>query len=145
MTELPGENEPAGIPPGLLSPLGGGSMQRLKRSLSLRTLLRSKSVESLFPRPGGGVQGPGTPPSPPRTHGFQQYVFKKHCPSGGLRTPARRWTRCTRRCGSAPPWHTAPAPRSCPPLSRYPPELGRGGGQCGGVGHPPPSPSSGLG
>ncbi|XP_050767805.1 SH3 and cysteine-rich domain-containing protein 2 [Gymnogyps californianus] len=55
-------------------------MQRLKRSLSLRTLLRSKSVESLFPRPGGGVQGPGTPPSPPRTHGFQQYVFKKHCP-----------------------------------------------------------------
>ncbi|KAF1574542.1 UNVERIFIED_CONTAM: SH3 and cysteine-rich domain-containing protein 2, partial [Eudyptes pachyrhynchus] len=55
-------------------------MQRLKRSLSLRTLLRSKSVESLFPRAGGGVQGPGTPPSPPRTHGFQQYVFKKHCP-----------------------------------------------------------------
>ncbi|GAB0199038.1 SH3 and cysteine-rich domain-containing protein 2 [Grus japonensis] len=55
-------------------------MQRLKRSLSLRTLLRSKSVESLFPRPGGGAQGPGTPPSPPRPHGFQQYVFKKHCP-----------------------------------------------------------------
>ncbi|NWX09586.1 STAC2 protein, partial [Caloenas nicobarica] len=56
-------------------------MQRLKRSLSLRTLLRSKSVENLFPRGGGGVQGPGTPPSrPPRPHGFQQYVFKKHCP-----------------------------------------------------------------
>lgn len=55
-------------------------MQRLKRSLSLRTLLRSKSVENLFPRAGGGAQGPGTPPSPPRTHGFQQYVFKKHCP-----------------------------------------------------------------
>ncbi|NXX80904.1 STAC2 protein, partial [Urocolius indicus] len=55
-------------------------MQRLKRSLSLRTLLRSKSVENLFPRVGGGVQGPIPPPSPPRTHGFQQYVFKKHCP-----------------------------------------------------------------
>uniref|UniRef100_A0A8B9NII7 SH3 and cysteine-rich domain-containing protein 2 n=1 Tax=Accipiter nisus TaxID=211598 RepID=A0A8B9NII7_9AVES len=65
---------------GVFCAWGGGSMQRLKRSLSLRTLLRSKSVESLFPRPGGGVQGPGTPPSPPRTHGFQQYVFKKHCP-----------------------------------------------------------------
>ncbi|XP_064329720.1 SH3 and cysteine-rich domain-containing protein 2 isoform X1 [Phalacrocorax carbo] len=83
MTELPGENEPAGPPePPPAGPgAGHGSkMQRLKRSLSLRTLLRSKSVESLFPRPGGGVQGPGTPPSPPRTHGFQQYVFKKHCP-----------------------------------------------------------------
>ncbi|XP_052641333.1 SH3 and cysteine-rich domain-containing protein 2 isoform X1 [Harpia harpyja] len=86
MTELPGENEPAGPPePPLPPPAGpgtghGSKMQRLKRSLSLRTLLRSKSVESLFPRPGGGVQGPGTPPSPPRTHGFQQYVFKKHCP-----------------------------------------------------------------
>ncbi|KAM9267532.1 LOW QUALITY PROTEIN: SH3 and cysteine-rich domain-containing protein 2 [Morus bassanus] len=83
MTEPPGENEPAGPPE--LPPAGpgaghGSKMQRLKRSLSLRTLLRSKSVESLFPRPGGGGQGPGTPPSPPRTHGFQQYVFKKHCP-----------------------------------------------------------------
>ncbi|KAM6312367.1 LOW QUALITY PROTEIN: SH3 and cysteine-rich domain-containing protein 2 [Podargus strigoides] len=84
MTEPPGESEPAGSPP---EPppddtgAGHGSkMQRLKRSLSLRTLLRSKSVESLFPRGGGGVQCPGTPPSPPRTHGFQQYVFKKHCP-----------------------------------------------------------------
>uniref|UniRef100_A0A663E471 SH3 and cysteine rich domain 2 n=1 Tax=Aquila chrysaetos chrysaetos TaxID=223781 RepID=A0A663E471_AQUCH len=59
-----------GIPPGLLSPLGGGSatpgggvslrqMQRLKRSLSLRTLLRSKSVESLFPR---GAPGRVSPP-----------------------------------------------------------------------------------
>ncbi|KAM7081884.1 SH3 and cysteine-rich domain-containing protein 2 [Ciconia maguari] len=83
MTEPPGESEPAGPPePPPAGPgAGHGSkMQRLKRSLSLRTLLRSKSVESLFPRPGGGVQGPGTPPSPPRTHGFQQYVFKKHCP-----------------------------------------------------------------
>ncbi|XP_076212753.1 SH3 and cysteine-rich domain-containing protein 2 [Aptenodytes patagonicus] len=83
MTEPPGESEPAGPPePPPAGPgAGHGSkMQRLKRSLSLRTLLRSKSVESLFPRAGGGVQGPGTPPSPPRTHGFQQYVFKKHCP-----------------------------------------------------------------
>ncbi|XP_072741833.1 SH3 and cysteine-rich domain-containing protein 2 isoform X1 [Ciconia boyciana] len=82
MTEPPGESEPAGPRAAPAGPgAGHGSkMQRLKRSLSLRTLLRSKSVESLFPRPGGGVQGPGTPPSPPRTHGFQQYVFKKHCP-----------------------------------------------------------------
>ncbi|NXL10753.1 STAC2 protein, partial [Mesembrinibis cayennensis] len=200
-------------------------MQRLKRSLSLRTLLRSKSVESLFPRPGGGGPGPGTPPSPPRPHGFQQYVFKKHCPcelcrqliagnsrqglrckackagvhlwcsegishqqcpgktatsfrrnfssplllpeqggsaqgepppgepplprlhpalgapppwgagwAGGAltppssspQTPARGWTRCTRRCGSAPPWHTALARRSCPPAPRYPQSWGGG-------------------
>ncbi|XP_075379220.1 SH3 and cysteine-rich domain-containing protein 2 isoform X5 [Mycteria americana] len=83
MTEPPGESEPAGPPEPPPAGRGAGhgsKMQRLKRSLSLRTLLRSKSVESLFPRPGGGVQGPGTPPSPPRTHGFQQYVFKKHCP-----------------------------------------------------------------
>ncbi|XP_063210478.1 SH3 and cysteine-rich domain-containing protein 2 isoform X4 [Chroicocephalus ridibundus] len=85
MTEPPGESEPADPPEP--PPAGPGSkggslrqMQRLKRSLSLRTLLRSKSMESLFPRAGGGVQGAGTPPSPPRTHGFQQYVFKKHCP-----------------------------------------------------------------
>ncbi|KAM6334184.1 LOW QUALITY PROTEIN: SH3 and cysteine-rich domain-containing protein 2 [Alca torda] len=79
MTEPPGESEPADPPEP--PPAGPGSkMQRLKRSLSLRTLLRSKSVESLFPRAGGAVQGAGTPPSPPRTHGFQQYIFKKHCP-----------------------------------------------------------------
>ncbi|XP_054657557.1 SH3 and cysteine-rich domain-containing protein 2 isoform X13 [Grus americana] len=81
MTEPPGESEPVGPPEQPPAGVGHGSkMQRLKRSLSLRTLLRSKSVESLFPRPGGGAQGPGTPPSPPRPHGFQQYVFKKHCP-----------------------------------------------------------------
>ncbi|KAM9368848.1 SH3 and cysteine-rich domain-containing protein 2 [Phaethornis superciliosus] len=83
MTEPPGETEPAGPPEPPPHGPGDGhgtKMQRLKRSLSLRTLLRSKSVESLFPRPGGGGQPPGTPPSPPRTHGFQQYVFKKHCP-----------------------------------------------------------------
>ncbi|KAM6238715.1 SH3 and cysteine-rich domain-containing protein 2 [Porphyrio hochstetteri] len=79
MTEPPGETEPAGPPEPPPAGTGTGS-KRLKRSLSLRTLLRSKSVESLFPRPGGGVQGPGPPPSPPRPHGFQQYVFKKHCP-----------------------------------------------------------------
>ncbi|XP_074782767.1 SH3 and cysteine-rich domain-containing protein 2 isoform X1 [Athene noctua] len=87
MTESPGECEsvaPPEPPPAGPGVGHGSKMQRLKRSLSLRTLLRSKSVESLFPRAGGGVQGPGPPPgpppSPPRTHGFQQYVFKKHCP-----------------------------------------------------------------
>ncbi|XP_042643443.1 SH3 and cysteine-rich domain-containing protein 2 isoform X2 [Tyto alba] len=83
MTESPGECEsaaPPEPPPAGPGAGHGSKMQRLKRSLSLRTLLRSKSVENLFPRPGGGVQGPGPPPSPPRTHGFQQYVFKKHCP-----------------------------------------------------------------
>ncbi|XP_053944470.1 SH3 and cysteine-rich domain-containing protein 2 isoform X2 [Cuculus canorus] len=64
------------------TPPGGdsGRMQRLKRSLSLRTLLRSKSVENLFPRAGIGGHPPGPPPGPPQAHGFQQYVFKKHCP-----------------------------------------------------------------
>ncbi|CAM9797736.1 unnamed protein product [Bubo scandiacus] len=34
-----------------------------------------------LPAAGGGGAGPGAPPRPPpRTHGFQQYVFKKHCP-----------------------------------------------------------------
>ncbi|KAM6295463.1 LOW QUALITY PROTEIN: SH3 and cysteine-rich domain-containing protein 2 [Aegotheles albertisi] len=87
MTEPPEESEATGPPeppPPEPPPPGAGhgsKMQRLKRSLSLRTLLRSKSVENLFPRGAGGAQGAGTPPSPPpRAHGFQQYVFKKHCP-----------------------------------------------------------------
>ncbi|KAM9255147.1 SH3 and cysteine-rich domain-containing protein 2 [Cariama cristata] len=83
MTEPPGESEPAGPPQPPPTDPGAGhgrKMRRPKRSLSLRALLRSKSVESLRPRPGGGGQGPGTPPAPPRTHGFQLYVFKEHCP-----------------------------------------------------------------
>ncbi|KAK2516559.1 hypothetical protein Q9966_014944 [Columba livia] len=42
-------------------------MQRLKRSLSLRTLLRSKSVENLFPRGGAGPRDPTSSPPPAAT------------------------------------------------------------------------------
>ncbi|XP_040392758.1 SH3 and cysteine-rich domain-containing protein 2 isoform X1 [Cygnus olor] len=94
MTEPPGEREAPGPPaPPPASPgAGQGSkMQRLRRSLSLRTLLRSRSVESLFQRPPPSPPGPppaspGPPQRPPaplqplRTHGFQEHVFKKHCP-----------------------------------------------------------------
>ncbi|XP_065712515.2 SH3 and cysteine-rich domain-containing protein 2 isoform X1 [Patagioenas fasciata] len=78
MTEPPGDNEPAGPPEPPPGAGHGSKMQRLKRSLSLRTLLRSKSVETLFPRGGAGPRDPPSPP--PRPHGFQHYVFKKHCP-----------------------------------------------------------------
>ncbi|XP_068274994.1 LOW QUALITY PROTEIN: SH3 and cysteine-rich domain-containing protein 2 [Nyctibius grandis] len=84
MTEPTRESETAGTPEPPPAGAGHGSkMQRLKRSLSLRTLLRSKSVESLFPRgvPGpGGVRAPGPPRPPPRPHGCQQHVSKKRCP-----------------------------------------------------------------
>ncbi|XP_064895530.1 SH3 and cysteine-rich domain-containing protein 2 isoform X2 [Columba livia] len=79
MTEPPGDNEPAGPPEPPPGAGHGSKMQRLKRSLSLRTLLRSKSVENLFPRGGAGPRDPTSSP-PPRPHGFQHYVFKKHCP-----------------------------------------------------------------
>ncbi|XP_066837711.1 SH3 and cysteine-rich domain-containing protein 2 isoform X1 [Anser cygnoides] len=94
MTEPPGEREAPGppAPPPAGPGAGQGSkMQRLRRSLSLRTLLRSRSVESLFQRPPPSPPGPppaspGPPRRPPaplqplRTHGFQEHVFKKHCP-----------------------------------------------------------------
>uniref|UniRef100_A0A8C0JCG4 SH3 and cysteine rich domain 2 n=1 Tax=Chelonoidis abingdonii TaxID=106734 RepID=A0A8C0JCG4_CHEAB len=53
-------------------------MQRLKRSLSLKTILRSKSVENFFLRSNSELKLPCE--APMRTHSFQEHVFRKHSP-----------------------------------------------------------------
>ncbi|XP_028930367.1 SH3 and cysteine-rich domain-containing protein 2 [Ornithorhynchus anatinus] len=114
------ESEDTGVVhpiPGTLPTLQETKLQRFKRSLSLKTLLRSKSVENFFLRSNSDLKVPTevllTPPTPlpppspvppaeealsaptrspsssqrplaplkpMRTHGFQEYVFKRASP-----------------------------------------------------------------
>ncbi|EDM05906.1 SH3 and cysteine rich domain 2 (predicted), isoform CRA_b [Rattus norvegicus] len=73
MTEMSEkENEPddaaTHTPPGTVSTLQETKLQRFKRSLSLKTILRSKSVENFFLRSGSELKCPTevllTPPTP---------------------------------------------------------------------------------
>ncbi|CAO2645119.1 SH3 and cysteine-rich domain-containing protein 2 [Lemmus lemmus] len=73
MTEMSEkENEPddtaTQTPPGTVSTLQETKLQRFKRSLSLKTILRSKSVENFFLRSGSELKCPTevllTPPTP---------------------------------------------------------------------------------
>ncbi|XP_034496837.1 SH3 and cysteine-rich domain-containing protein 2 isoform X5 [Ailuropoda melanoleuca] len=73
MTEMSEkENEPddaaTHTPPGTISALQETKLQRFKRSLSLKTILRSKSVENFFLRSGSELKCPTevllTPPTP---------------------------------------------------------------------------------
>nr|XP_045231953.1 SH3 and cysteine-rich domain-containing protein 2 isoform X3 [Macaca fascicularis] len=73
MTEMSEkENEPDDAathsPPGTVSALQETKLQRFKRSLSLKTILRSKSVENFFLRSGSELKCPTevllTPPTP---------------------------------------------------------------------------------
>lgn len=73
MTEMSEkENEPddaaTHTPPGTVSTLQETKLQRFKRSLSLKTILRSKSVENFFLRTGSELKCPTevllTPPTP---------------------------------------------------------------------------------
>ncbi|XP_048970684.1 SH3 and cysteine-rich domain-containing protein 2 isoform X4 [Canis lupus dingo] len=73
MTEMSEkENEPddaaTHTPPGTVSALQETKLQRFKRSLSLKTILRSKSVENFFLRSGSELKCPTevllTPPTP---------------------------------------------------------------------------------
>ncbi|ELW54878.1 SH3 and cysteine-rich domain-containing protein 2 [Tupaia chinensis] len=73
MTEMSEkENEPddaaTRTPPGTVSTLQETKLQRFKRSLSLKTILRSKSVENFFLRSGSELKCPTevllTPPTP---------------------------------------------------------------------------------
>jgi len=63
MTEMSEkENEPddaaTHTPPGTVSALQETKLQRFKRSLSLKTILRSKSVENFFLRSGSELKCP---------------------------------------------------------------------------------------
>ncbi|XP_029429541.1 SH3 and cysteine-rich domain-containing protein 2 isoform X2 [Rhinatrema bivittatum] len=105
MTEI---TEKEGEPQGTDPPRPPGTkLQRFKRSLSLKTILRSKSVENFFLHSNSDLKVPPVPPrSPPpeptdtsspaqspstsqgslaplkplRTHSFQEHVFRKPCP-----------------------------------------------------------------
>uniref|UniRef100_A0A452US00 SH3 and cysteine-rich domain-containing protein 2 n=1 Tax=Ursus maritimus TaxID=29073 RepID=A0A452US00_URSMA len=99
MTEMSEkENEPddaaTHTPPGTVSALQETKLQRFKRSLSLKTILRSKSVENFFLRSGSelkwGLPTPAPSPcpiprplaplKPVRLHSFQEHVFKRASP-----------------------------------------------------------------
>ncbi|XP_004859570.1 SH3 and cysteine-rich domain-containing protein 2 isoform X2 [Heterocephalus glaber] len=72
MTEMSEENKPedaaARSPPGTGSAPQETKLQRFRRSLSLKSILRSKSMENFFLRPSPELKGPAqvllTPPSP---------------------------------------------------------------------------------
>uniref|UniRef100_A0A8C9EA49 SH3 and cysteine-rich domain-containing protein 2 n=1 Tax=Phocoena sinus TaxID=42100 RepID=A0A8C9EA49_PHOSS len=97
MTEMSEkENEPddaaTHTPPGTVSALQETKLQRFKRSLSLKNILRSKSMEtSSFPSADWGLHTPALSPcpisrplaplKPVRLHSFQEHVFKRASPS----------------------------------------------------------------
>ncbi|XP_051496040.1 SH3 and cysteine-rich domain-containing protein 2 [Apus apus] len=110
MTEPPGENEPAGPPepppPGdghgskvRGGPRGGGSHEAVSGHRGGRRCPQTRELSAVSGGhcpsgrccgarawracsrgQAGGCSPPRPPRAPPRTHGFQQYVFKKHCP-----------------------------------------------------------------
>ncbi|XP_073901994.1 SH3 and cysteine-rich domain-containing protein 2 isoform X4 [Castor canadensis] len=84
MTEMSEkENEPddaaTHTPPGTVSALQETKLQRFKRSLSLKTILRNRGLPTPTPSPCP-VPRPLAPIKPVRLHSFQEHVFKRASP-----------------------------------------------------------------
>uniref|UniRef100_A0A8C8ZAU7 SH3 and cysteine rich domain 2 n=1 Tax=Prolemur simus TaxID=1328070 RepID=A0A8C8ZAU7_PROSS len=132
MSEKENEQDDAAthIPPGTVSALQETKLQRFKRSLSLKTILRSKSVENFFLRSNSELKCP-TEETPSRacdvrcaksasTSGAQRRSptsnaqARRPPPSAATSAPhswcmsrhhVPLWTLSTRPCAMAPPWH----------------------------------------
>ncbi|KAM6234008.1 LOW QUALITY PROTEIN: SH3 and cysteine-rich domain-containing protein 2 [Spheniscus humboldti] len=80
MTEPPGESEPAGPPeppPPEPPPAGPGAGTAASGRCPSGRCCGARAWRASSRGRAEGCRAPG-PPVPPRTHGFQQYVFKKH-------------------------------------------------------------------
>uniref|UniRef100_A0A452URN0 SH3 and cysteine rich domain 2 n=1 Tax=Ursus maritimus TaxID=29073 RepID=A0A452URN0_URSMA len=110
MTEMSEkENEPddaaTHTPPGTVSALQETKLQRFKRSLSLKTILRSKSVENFFLRSGSELKCP-TEETPSRVCGVRR--ARSASISGAL----RRSPASNAQARRPPPSVATSAPRS---------------------------------
>uniref|UniRef100_A0A8C4Y749 Uncharacterized protein n=1 Tax=Gopherus evgoodei TaxID=1825980 RepID=A0A8C4Y749_9SAUR len=129
MTELTEkENDPqnpdAQRSPGTISSLHETKMQRLKRSLSLKTILRSKSVENFFLRSNSELKLPcevllnrGACPPPPVTVTFLSLFPSSPArppPSGATSAPPSWCRTISRAAPRSHPLQVRPPPQPCP-------------------------------